>query len=237
MIQLTAMHVRQKDVDLYLTAMNANVLRDIIKVDRWSSSGDLAYQRPEIRSRHAEIARYLRDQEGVLPTSILLSARPDSQLQVEGWDLSSTPRLVHMTISDASQLWVVDGQHRIGGLLELASGPDAVDNYAIPVTVMDCPSQYFEMQMFNIVNTRQKPVPQDIVDQHLKTMYAIDGNGMQASMGRKGLKRGRATTIIEMLNELPCPWEHQVRIPNVTGREDGILRGHSLVVSLERHPR
>ncbi len=233
MFSLRAFHIHQKDFDLYVTGMSTAELLAISTVDRWNPGRDIAYQRPELRRRYVEIANYLRLEEGVLPTSILLSARPDAKITVELLDTHESPELVKISFDDHSKLWIVDGQHRLGGLREASVGNSSYAGYIVPITIMLCQDAYTELRMFNVINTRQKPIPKDIVDQHLRKMRQVEGPDAQLKTGRKDYIRARAATIIELLNTLPCPWYNSVRIPNIPGREEGRLRLHSLVVSLE----
>ena len=233
MFSLLALHFRQNDFDLYATSMTTAQLATVCTVDRWNPSRDIAYQRPELRRRFTEIARYLQREEGVLPTSILLSARPDARLVIAPAGGGDRSEITRITFEDGSKLWIVDGQHRLGGLKEAASSSPSYADYTVPVTIMMCEDSYTELRMFNVINTRQKPIPRDIVDQHLRKMREVEGADMQLKTSRRDYIRARAAAIVELLHTLPCPWYHSVRIPNIPGREDGTLRLHSLVVSLE----
>jgi DGQHR domain-containing protein len=233
MFSLRAFHFQQKGFDLYVTTMSASQLSMVCTVDRWNPGRDIAYQRPELKRRFAEIARYLQREEGVLPTSILLSARPDARITIEPLNDHESPQIVKISFPDRCKLWIVDGQHRLGGLREASTGNPLYAEYLVPVTIMVCEDTYSELRMFNVINTRQKPIPKDIVDQHLRKMREIEGPDMQVKTSRRDYIRARATTIIELLNTLPCPWLNSVRIPNIQGREEGTMRCHSLVVSLE----
>ena len=233
MFSLRALQIQQGGFDLYVTSMSTSQLAAVCTVDRWNPGRDIAYQRPELRRRFAEIARYLQCEEGVLPTSVLLSARPDARLTIEPLDNSESPEIVRIRFHDHSKLWIVDGQHRLGGLSEAAAANAAYADYTVPITIMVCEDTYSELRMFNVINTRQKPIPRDIVDQHLRKMREMEGADMQAKTGRKDYIRARAAAVAELLNDLPCPWRGSVRIPNIPGREEGRLRLHSLVVSLE----
>ena len=94
MFSLRAFHFQQKDFDLYVTTMTTRQLSTVCTVDRWNPGRDIAYQRPELRRRFAEIARYLTREEGVLPTSVLLSARPDARITIEPLDGHESPEVL-----------------------------------------------------------------------------------------------------------------------------------------------
>jgi DGQHR domain-containing protein len=233
-MQIKALKTIQKGTTLYVGVFTARQLVKISTVYRWAPSSDSAYQRPQLTRRYGEIARYLREEEGVLPTSVLLSARPGTSLkfepdngQVEGATAGT------LNLDDRSKLWVVDGQHRIGGLAQAIAGGGPFVNYPVPVTIIESPGEYFELLLFNIVNTRQRAIPKDIVDQHLRKMRETEGADMQKKRSAREYKQGRAAAVIEILNGKPGPWFQQIRVPGVPERAEGLLRVHSLVVSLE----
>ena len=68
---------------LYIAAMTLAQLRNHAKVDMWSPSNSEGYQRPLVDRRLRELARYVQEEEGILPTSVLVGTRPDDQPQVE----------------------------------------------------------------------------------------------------------------------------------------------------------
>ena len=54
--------------------------------------------------------------------------------------------------------------------------------------------------------------------------------------GRRGEKeylRAKTTEVVDLLNEEAGPWYHEIAIPGVPGRDDGLVRQHAMVVSLE----
>ncbi len=233
MFKTRGLQIRQSTYDLFVTSMTAHQLMTVSGVDRWDPTRDVSYQRPDLKRRHTEIANYLQREEGVLPTSILLSARPGASMEARQLGDDASPQLVELTFSDGCRLWIVDGQHRAGGLREAVLRDASYNDYPVPVTIMLCADTYTELRLFNVINTRQKPIPKDIVDQHLRKMRDVEGADMQAKTTRKDFIRARASAVVELLNALPSPWQNRVRIPNIPDREDGVMRFHSLVVSLE----
>lgn len=233
-MKIIAIAAQQKGTNIYISLVPAQQLVRISMVDRWTPSHDSAYQRPQITRRYAEIARYLREEEGVLPTSVLLAARSGASLVFKPFEEQSKGITTgELTLDDNTKLWVVDGQHRIGGLAQAIAGGGPFADYPVPVTIIESSDVYFELLMFNIVNTRQKAIPKDIVDQHLRRMRETEGADMQKKRSAREYKQGRAAAVVETLNLLPGPWFRQVRVPGIPERGDGLIRVHSLVVSLE----
>lgn len=247
MIQKNALMITQKGrgqeskpVTIYVTALTLGELRGHVDVDRWSPSNPEGYQRPPVDRRLREVARYVLEEQGILPTSILLSTRPEEAalLRFEPVGNSDTPiKWGVLTIQDGARLWVVDGQHRYFGVDRAyeREGAAELEAYPFPVSIMDNVDRYVEMVHFNIINTRQKKMPTDIVDRHLLMRQQKEGIKMLAS-GKRGEKeylQATATRIVDKLNEEQGVWYHKIRVPGVVGRDQGLVRQHAMVASLE----
>lgn len=215
-------------------------VRDYAAVDRWSPDNENGYQRPAVIRRYREVAKYVAEEQGILPTSVLLATRPEDHQPIEFVPDSSSGETEEwglITIPESAVLWLVDGQHRYFGVQDayergLAEG---LDKYPFPVTIMENIERYTEMTHFNLINTTQKKMATDIVDRHLVQQQEREGLGMIAS-GTKGIKRyqrARATRVVDQLNEIPGPWKKQIAVPGVDGRDKGLIRQHALVASLE----
>lgn len=196
--------------------------------------------RDPVDRRLREVANYVLAEQGILPTSILLSTRPTDPIDLDFKPSSDTESPIQwgiLNIPDGAKLWIVDGQHRYFGIeraYERAGAPE-LGAYTFPVCIMDNVDRYTEMVHFNIVNTRQKKMPTDIVDRHLLMRQQREGIKMLAG-GRRGEKeyqQAKATRIVDMLYEESGPWYHQIAVPGVPGRDQGLVRQHAMVASLE----
>ena len=213
-------------VTLYVAAMTLGQLQNHAKIDTWSTSNMDGYQRPLVHRRLRELAKYVQEQEGILPTSILVGTRPDDQPQVRptGFNSDSVVSLGELEMPDGSSLWVVDGQHRYFGVKDAYDrGDERLADYPFPVCIMWDVDQYQEMVNFNIINTRQKKMSTDIVDRHLVQMQQRLGLQMVATgaRGEKAYLRATATRVVDMFNDSPGVWHNQIAIPGVPGREPG----------------
>ena len=182
----------------------------------------------------------MQEEAGVLPTSVLLATRPgdspqinfESTSEVDGYGESGT-----LTIPDGAVLHIVDGQHRVFGVIRAyeKSGDPQFEKYPFPVTIMENVDRYREMVHFNIINTRQRKMPTDIVDRHLVLQQQKEGLDMIASgtKGEKAYHQATATRIVDALNEEDSPWFHEIAIPGVPGRDQGLVRQHAVVASLD----
>ena len=224
---------------LYIAAMTLSQLRKHAKVDMWNPSNSDGYQRPLVDRRLKELAKYVQEEQGILPTSVLVGIRPDDQPRVEPTGFNDHVHGVsvgELRIPDGATLWVIDGQHRLYGVkYAYDRGAEQLDDYPFPVCVLWDVDRYKEMVHFNIINTRQKKMPTDIVDRHLVQMQKVKGLQMVASgsRGEKDYLRANATQIVDLLNDAPGVWQHQIAIPGVPGRDQGLVRHHAMVVSIE----
>src|SRR3990172_9800559 len=76
---------RQKrpDVNLYVTALPLKALIGRFHSDTYRPDNRSGYQRPVTPSRVRQISSYLRAEEGMLPTSVLLCIRQPDRAQFE----------------------------------------------------------------------------------------------------------------------------------------------------------
>ena len=230
-------------VNLYVSALSLGKLRDHAKVDYWSPMNDQGYQRPLVDRRLREVAKYVCEGQGILPTSVLLATRPDAPvslefLPVDPFDGDSAGEWGVLSIPEGVVLWVVDGQHRFYGVNRAYEndGRAELESYPFPVSIMEMVDRYEEMTHFNIVNTTQRKMSTDIVDRHLVIKQDREGLDLIAVGGKRGEKdylRATATKITDMLDAAMGPWHHQIGIPGVSGRDKGLVRQHAMVASLD----
>src|SRR3990170_2566659 len=174
---------RQKrpDVSLYSAVLPFRDLRGRCRPDTYRYDHRQGYQRPLTPSRLRHVSAYLREEEGMLPTSLLLCIRQPDHASFEPAEIDSVcgePGL--LTIPAGVTMWLVGGQHRLFRL-ERALTKDKADwvaDYPVPVTIIDGIDAYEEMRYFHVVNTRQKGVPTDVGDRHLLTMREAEGTAL-----------------------------------------------------------
>lgn len=233
-----AIRFRQKrpDVNLYVTTIRFGDLLGHYQSDTYTQANPTGYQRGVTASRLRQVSTYLRQEEGMLPTSILLCVRqphrvgfaPNSEANGKG-------ETGMLTIDAGVPVWVVDGQHRLNGLERALRKDKAkwVEDYRLPVVIVEGIDGYEEMRYFHVINTRQKGVPTDIVDRHLLSMRDAEGSGLIEREGEKSYLRARATKLTDVLNTDPgSPWQGTVRMPNEALRPQHMMRQHAMVSSL-----
>src|SRR3989337_54213 len=109
-----ALRFRQKrpDVNLYSAVVPLKDLLGRCRPDTYRHDNREGYQRPLTASRLRQGSTYLREEEGVLPTSRLLCIRQPDHASFEAAGIESgggEPGVV--TIPAGVRLWLVDGQH------------------------------------------------------------------------------------------------------------------------------
>ncbi len=233
-----ALRFRQKrpDVNLYVTALPLRELLGRFQADTYRSDNRGGYQRPLTPSRLRQLSAYMRLEEGMLPTSILLCIRQPHRASFEPaglQDAAGEPGT--LSVDPSVPLWVVDGQHRLFGLQRALAKDKAkwLADYPLPVTIVEGIDAYEEMRYFHVINTRHKGVPTDVVDRHLLTMREAEGPALLEREGERNYLRGRATKLTDLLNGDPdSPWRGMVRMPGEPQRPEHTMRQHSMVSSL-----
>jgi DGQHR domain-containing protein len=229
-----AVRFRQKrpDVNLYVTAISLRDLLGRFDSDTYSSDNQSGYQRPVTKSRLRKISHYVREEEGTLPTSIVLCVRQPNRARFESADGATGT----LTIDAGIPMWVVDGQHRLYGLRRALEKDKAkwLLDYQLPVVIVDGIDAYEEMRTFHVINTRHKGVPTDVVDRHLLTMREAEGPALIEREGEKNYLRGRATLLADRMNDdESSPWRGLIRMPGDPPKPEYMLKQHSFVTSLE----
>jgi len=234
-----AVRFRQKrpEVNLYVTALPLKSLLGRIQADNYRRDNPRGYQRPLTVSRLRHISAYMRDEEGMLPTSIVLCIRKPHSAEFEkavGSNGAGETGLLRITAD--VPIWIVDGQHRLYGL-ERALNHDKAEwlvDYPLPVVIVEGVDAYEEMRYFHVINTRHKGVPTDVVDRHLLSMREEEGAALLDRQGERDYQRARATMLTDLLNSAPdSPWRGTIRMPSEPLSAEHTMKQHSMVSSLD----
>lgn len=233
-MKVKVVKIQQKDWDLYVGILPAGVLLHKADIDTWSLSNPEGYQRPMVPARVRLAAQYLQREEGVFPTSVLLSVRSDAHFEAEGsFDGAEQGWLL---LTDERPFWIVDGQHRIEGLRRaVEQGDTALEEFHVPVTILVGMDRYHEMRQFYIVNTRQKGVPPDVAERHLLAMREKGGLTPIEELepqGKRKAQQARAVKVVDVLREQGGPWQDRVVVPGEPKPSRYAVRQHTLVISL-----
>jgi DGQHR domain-containing protein len=119
------------------------------------------FQRELDTRRAKEIANYIDNEGGTIPSSIVLSAQTDANLTVVGkgktLEFDDTPRA----------FLILDGQHRVFGFSM------AKTSLRVPVVIYNGLTRSEETRLFIDINTKQKPVPSQLL-LDIKKLAAIE---------------------------------------------------------------
>lgn len=239
LLKAFAVRFRQKrpDVNLYVTALPLKDLLGRFQADTYRSDNRRGYQRPVTPSRLRQISAYMRDEEGMLPTSIVLCVRRPHQLDFEpAVGSSAGGETGLLRIQPDIPFWIVDGQHRLYGLQRALTHDKAhwLAEYPLPVVIVEGIDAYEEMRYFHVINTRHRGVPTDVVDRHLLSMREEEGAALLERQGERDYQRARATMLTDLLNTNPdSPWRGMIRMPGEPRRPEHLMKQHSMVSALE----
>lgn len=109
------------------------------------------FQRRLDRKRAEDIATYIDNDFGTIPNSVVLSAQPKANFKVIG-----SGKSVEFSV-DPKAFLIIDGQHRVYGF-RLAK-----TMLRVPVVIYNGLSRGEEARLFIDVNTKQKPVPTELL--------------------------------------------------------------------------
>lgn len=150
-LSYTASLITQGRHRFYTLTIPSDVLaRTCFVIDR-DEDPVQGFQRLLDRNRAQQIADYIDAGFGTIPTSVVLSAQ-----KIAGFEYTRKTRTVRFRDNPKSFL-VLDGQHRIYGF-HLAKS-----ELRVPVVVYNELSRADESKLFIDINTKQRPVPNELL--------------------------------------------------------------------------
>lgn len=142
---------KQNNTVFYLSVLDSDVLKFMCFVSRKKEDREKGFQRLLNSKRAKDIAYYLDEEHGKIPSAIILSAQPNSRIRYN----RSNSTLSFDVVKDG--FLVIDGQHRLYGLIE------AKNKYEMPVIIFDGLKSAEEVKLFIDINTTQKGVPAALI--------------------------------------------------------------------------
>jgi DGQHR domain-containing protein len=234
--------VRQASLKLYATSIKVADLKlpnfyTISKLD--PDEGGPGYQRLLSQSRAKRLADYLLDGQAegdaFLPTSIFLATNKDIPFD-------STTNTITFDVSAVGPFNVVDGQHRIAGLIAAADENSALLQFEIPVNIAVCLDDVSQMCHFLIVNTTQRSVDKAVEQQivaRLTRMIDLEDMPTIPRWIRRQVEKGedaRALVVADYLNTDPLsPWYGKIRMANDDESTGVTINQPSFVKSLIKY--
>lgn len=135
----------------YTLTIPSDVLSRTCMVSTRKEDPKLGFQRELDEKRALEIARYIDEGVGTIPNSIILSAQSEAGLTIVG-----NGKTLEFT-DDPRAFLILDGQHRVYGFSK------AKASLRVPVVVYNGLSRTEETRLFIDINTKQKPVPPQLL--------------------------------------------------------------------------
>jgi DGQHR domain-containing protein len=196
--------------DIYVTSMTVNELKKA-KLDRWTRENKTGYQRSPSEARfgtgRGSIVKYLLNELGAFPTSILINIRGNVEFESKA-KFSENVVLGEVVIPDDEKPIIIDGQHRWEALKRACLTKPELENYPLPVSIMNLKDKFDEMVHFYIVNSRQKKIPTDLVYRQLQlfSQKAVLGGKdwlKDVILGPREQRAALASFIVDYLDEDP----------------------------------
>ena len=237
-----ASQVQQGNLLLFTTSLQVKDLRlpGFYKIDTLDTAEGVGYQRLLNETRAKRLADYLLDahkaQEAFLPTSLFLAT--DKVLPFD--EANST---LTIDTEQVGQFNVVDGQHRIRGLVLAAEKETDMNEFQVPVNIAVGLDEISQMCHFLIVNTTQKSVDAAIEQQivaRLTDMITFKQTPALPRWIQRRVERGedhRALAIVQYLNAIDSsPWKGKILMANPSEDEakSTTVNQKSFVTSLKK---
>jgi DGQHR domain-containing protein len=143
--------VSQGKSRFYTLTMPSEVLAKTCFVSSRDENPVDGFQRLLDEKRAQDIADYIDNGFGTIPTAIILSAQPEAELEIVG-----NGKTVKFKEHPKAFL-VLDGQHRVYGFSK------AKESVRVPVVIYNGLNRRDESRIFIDINTRQKPVPNELL--------------------------------------------------------------------------
>lgn len=236
-----AARIRQGNLTLYATSLQVRDLRqpNFYEISALDAGGGTGYQRILNEARAKRLADYLLDGhkalEAFLPTSIFLAT--DKLLPFD-----SVTNSVSIDTEKVGPFNVVDGQHRIRGLVLAAERDPSLNDFEVPVNIAVNLDVISQMAHFLIVNTTQRSVDKAIEQQivaRLTDLIEFKKTPVLPRWIQRQIDKGedsRALQIVQHLNDEPdSPWFGKIRMANEDDSAgDATINQKSFVTSLKK---
>jgi DGQHR domain-containing protein len=176
-VRFKTLQCTQNDKSFYVTILPNDVLKLICFVSRRDEDSEKGFQRTLNETRAKDIARYLDELKGTIPSALILSAQDNARFAFD----SGKNEISFVT--NMNSFMVLDGQHRLYGLIK------ATKKYSIPVIIFNKLNTAQEVNLFIDINTTQKGVP---------TTLLLDIKNLS---GRETKKEDKQRQLFDRLNK------------------------------------
>lgn len=242
LIEKTASKVVQGSLVIYATSLKVSDLMvpQFYKVDKLdASSTNSGFQRVLDKTRARRLSKYIldawEDGDAFLPTSIFLATDKDVE-----YDPHTSK--IRFDTTEVCPFNVVDGQHRVEGLLEAARDNPEIQEFEICANIAVNLDEISQMCHFLIVNTTQKSVDKAVEQQivaRLSGMIDVEDVPTLPKWIQKQVLKGEdkeALIIASYLNSDPeSPWHRKIRMANEPRDEANTINQKSFVQAIKTY--
>ena len=152
MMGIICLEVTQPMGTYYVSKMRIDTIEKLFVVNRREDKEGV--QRKLDLKRKKAITEYCSDPDAIFPTPIIMSIRSEDVT-----DFTEQNGFCTFEIKDDVKLPVIDGQHRIYGIL----GSELPKDYELPVVFMFDVTQEEEAYVFSTINFNQKKVDKSLI--------------------------------------------------------------------------
>ena len=234
--------VSQGSLKLYATSLKVAdlKLKDFYRINKLDPEfAGPGYQRILDEGRAKRLADYLLDGQtegdAFLPTSIFLATSKDIPFD-------STANTITFDAAVVGPFNVVDGQHRIAGLVMAAEKAPGFLQFEIPVNIAVGLDDVSQMCHFLIVNTTQRSVDKAVEQQIIARLTGMVGLEEMPTIPRwirRQVEKGedaRALLVANFLNtDANSPWLGKIKMANEEDDTGVTISQKSFVNSIKKY--
>lgn len=214
----------QRRTRMFLAAVPLNVLHRL-SIDVWNPknvTGTRGYQRVPDENRIKKIAQYFERPDAIMPIAGLTNIREKGKIKYENGNI---------VIPDGVDLWVVDMQHRLKGLISAhENGLLRDDDFYFPVVITEGLTRIHEAAQFYIINTKAKRM-----DVALTRRLLIENKVVNEIADVKDWEIAAVLATISLSTKINNnPWFGAIRPPNEEKLISHIATEKSFVSSLRQ---
>ena len=219
---------------------------------RTTNSPEEGYQRAVESTRARRFGRWLATGNNISPASILLSIRDeDVKMDNATYDEREAnvtddfglrdANSVDLKIQPDCKIWIVDGQHRIRGIKDLAEADKKkIGNINIAFTLLWGLNVTAEAEQFVIINKTQKAVRTDLAERFVAKEYKRRGEvsvmaDPNSPIFKKAPWLAKAMDVLDTLidPDRKTVWTDKVLLPNETRAKTMTVTQSAFTNSLE----
>lgn len=150
-IRYTASNITQNKTRFYSLTMPTDVLSKCCFISSRDEDPKMGFQRTLDKKRALEIAKYIDEDYGTIPSAIILSAQAEADVKIVG-----SGRTIEFTPHPKAFL-ILDGQHRVYGFTMARTA------VRVPVIIYVGLTRKEETRLFIDINSKQKGVPTELL--------------------------------------------------------------------------